>query len=124
MSRYIYLVIPRRLRQFLILINVMLTIHQQQSYAAVPQVLIYTFNLVCFILSAGCNTGDSRLTHSDNTASGIVEVCFNNVWYPLCNEENRFINVVNVICRSLGFNYSAHSSKYNIFINSALIFCS
>ena len=49
-----------------------------------------------------CTTGVVRLTGSNYTYEGRVEICFNNTWGTVCDD--RFtINDATVICRQLGY---------------------
>ena len=49
-----------------------------------------------------CNSGDVRLVGGATNASGVVEVCRNNVWGTMCS--NYFgTSDARVVCRQLGF---------------------
>ena len=49
-----------------------------------------------------CNSNDIRLVGGTTNASGVVEVCKNNVWGTMC--ANRYWrSAAKVVCRHLGF---------------------
>ena len=50
----------------------------------------------------GCDNGETRLIFAELFTEGVVEVCVNNVWRPLCND-NLQDSDATVICNSMGF---------------------
>ena len=50
-----------------------------------------------------CENGDIRLAGGSGNYSGRVEVCFNNVWGTIC-DDNWDKEDAKVVCSQLGFN--------------------
>ena len=49
-----------------------------------------------------CNSGDVRLIGGATNASGVIEVCKNNVWGTMCSNYFDYRDA-RVVCRQLGF---------------------
>ena len=49
-----------------------------------------------------CNNGDLRLMEGSSMYEGRVELCYNETWGTIC-DENWSTNDANVACRQLGF---------------------
>ena len=54
-----------------------------------------------------CDDGDLRLVGGSNYLQGRVEICYNEAWGTIC--DNQFDNVdASVICRQLGFSQNSN----------------
>ena len=62
----------------------------------------------------GCSEGEVRLSHGRSTAEGRVEVCINEFWHSVCDDNFDFTEA-QVVCGQLGF-----SRKRKIIINVAV----
>ena len=57
---------------------------------------------VLFVLPLGCTTGVVRLTDSSYTNRGRVEICVNNTWGTVCDDDFDSSDA-RVVCRQLGY---------------------
>ena len=64
----------------------------------------YTFNYYFpfFLLLANCTDGEVRLVGGANQTEGRVEICSNNEWGTICDDQWGTEDA-QVICRQLGF---------------------
>ena len=68
-------------------------------------------------LAAPCTDGRLRLAGGNVDNEGRVEICLNNEWGTIC-DDNWSTNDANVACRQLGF---PHSGDYFIYICTSYI---
>lgn len=56
-------------------------------------------------LSGNCAEFDVRLSYRErDNATGNLEICLDNTWQSVCTEGINNLGVIDVACRSLGFN--------------------
>ena len=56
----------------------------------------------CILIVSACQDGDVRLSGGSNYREGRVEVCRNQQWGAVCDDEWDEMDVT-VVCRQLGF---------------------
>ena len=57
---------------------------------------------VLFVFPLGCTTGVVRLVDSNYTNQGRVEICVNNTWGTVCDDDFDSSDA-RVVCRQLGY---------------------
>lgn len=61
-----------------------------------------SYQIVTYLLATVCNHGDVRLSRGLTRFDGLVEICNDNQWGTVCDDEWDFIDA-NVVCGQLGF---------------------
>ena len=59
-------------------------------------------NLSVFTTEKECNGTDIRLTGGQTALDGIVEICEDEVWVPVCDDKWDYREAT-VVCRQLGY---------------------
>ena len=66
-----------------------------------------------------CDDGTLRLVGGSNNRQGRVEICYNEAWGTIC--DNQFDNVdASVICRQLGFSQNSNIIIIHYSVNLTL----
>ena len=60
-----------------------------------------------------CSTGDVRLQDGPNVREGRVEVCINNAWGTVCNEQFGVADAI-VVCKQM--NFSNKGNQKNVYV--------
>ena len=68
--------------------------------------MLYLFLLFLFLV---CSNGNVRLMNG-TASSGRVEVCYNNSYGSVCDDQWGVINA-GVVCRQLGYSFSSKQTK-------------
>ena len=66
--------------------------------------------LIFAVAGDGCDNGELRLADGSTSASGRLEVCFNDIWGAVCYQNWTRMNT-DVACRQLGWLTGCESSK-------------
>ena len=72
-------------------------------------------------LSVSCNDSEVRLVNGNNDLEGRVEICMDNAWGTVC-DDNWSSEDSSVVCRQLGFwdKRELHVSRCNVYIHVAI----
>ena len=62
----------------------------------------YTCTFTMFLLYTVCNNGDLRLMNGSTSSEGRVEICYNNTFGTICDDQWGRLDA-KVACRQLGF---------------------
>ena len=72
-----------------------------------------------FTMHAVCNDGDLRLMNGSSSSEGRVEICYNNTFGSICDDQWGPLDA-KVVCRQLGFSpMSMQVFRYD-FLNQSL----
>ena len=70
-----------------------------------------TVILFVHIIMSGCMQGDVRLRGGSSPTEGRVEICVNNAWGTMCDDDWD-TREAKVVCRQLGFTIIGQSSLW------------
>ena len=76
------------------------------SFVCIPVPTVSTHplivNLSLYITEKECNGTDIHLTGGQTALDGIVEICEDEVWVPVCDDKWDY-RAATVVCRQLGY---------------------
>ena len=61
-----------------------------------------------YFVTESCNESGVRLVDGDSDREGIVEVCLDGVWGPVCSDQWDVTDAA-VVCRQLGYPFDGES---------------